>query len=66
MSDQKLPPGWDEARIREVIEHYDCAGRGRAGRRDRGGLGGGGDDADVGADGTGPGDPRLLARKQTA
>ena len=23
MSDQKLPPGWDEARIREVIEHYD-------------------------------------------
>jgi hypothetical protein len=24
MSDQKLPPGWDEARIREVIEHYDA------------------------------------------
>ena len=23
MSDQKLPPGWDEARIREVIDHYD-------------------------------------------
>jgi len=23
MSDQKFPPGWDEARIREVIEHYD-------------------------------------------
>jgi len=23
MSDQKVPPGWDEARIREVIEHYD-------------------------------------------
>ena len=23
MSDQKLPPGWDEARICEVIEHYD-------------------------------------------
>jgi len=23
MSDQKLPPGWDEARVREVIEHYD-------------------------------------------
>jgi len=23
MSEQKLPPGWDEARIREVIEHYD-------------------------------------------
>jgi len=24
MSDQKLPPGWDEARIREVIDHYDA------------------------------------------
>ena len=23
MSDQKFPPGVDEARIREVIEHYD-------------------------------------------
>ena len=23
MSDQKFPPGWDEARIRVVIEHYD-------------------------------------------
>ena len=23
MSDQKYPPGWDEARIRDVIEHYD-------------------------------------------
>ncbi len=23
MSDQKFPPCWDEARIREVIEHYD-------------------------------------------
>ncbi len=23
MSEKKLPPGWDEARIREVIEHYD-------------------------------------------
>ncbi len=23
MSDQIFPPGWDEARIREVIEHYD-------------------------------------------
>ena len=23
MSDQNFPPGWDEARIREVIEHYD-------------------------------------------
>lgn len=23
MSDQKLPAGWDEARVREVIEHYD-------------------------------------------
>jgi hypothetical protein len=23
MSDQKFPPGWDEARIRELIEHYD-------------------------------------------
>jgi hypothetical protein len=22
MSDQKLPPGWDEARIREVIDPY--------------------------------------------
>lgn len=26
MSDQKLPPGWDEARIREVIDHYDAQG----------------------------------------
>ena len=24
MSDQKLPPGWDFARIREVIDHYDA------------------------------------------
>jgi hypothetical protein len=23
MSDQKYPPGWGEARICEVIEHYD-------------------------------------------
>jgi hypothetical protein len=23
MSEQKLPPGWDEARIHEVIEHYE-------------------------------------------
>ena len=23
MSDQELPPGWDEARIREVIDHYE-------------------------------------------
>lgn len=23
MSDQKLPDGWDEARIREVIDHYE-------------------------------------------
>lgn len=26
MSDQKLPPGWDEARIREVIAHHDARG----------------------------------------
>ena len=24
MSDQELPPGWDEARIREVLDHYDA------------------------------------------
>ncbi len=24
MSDQQLPQGWDEARIREVIDHYDA------------------------------------------
>lgn len=24
MSEQKLPPGWDKARIREVIDHYDA------------------------------------------
>jgi len=24
MSDQEYPPGWDEARIRQVIEHYDA------------------------------------------
>ena len=23
MSDQKFPPGWDEARVREVIAHYE-------------------------------------------
>ena len=23
MSDQKFPPGWDEARVREVLAHYD-------------------------------------------
>ncbi len=23
MSEQKFPPGWDEARVREVIAHYD-------------------------------------------
>jgi hypothetical protein len=24
MNNQKLPPGWDEDQIREVIEHYDA------------------------------------------
>ncbi len=24
MSEQKLPPGWDQARIREVLDHYEC------------------------------------------
>lgn len=23
-NDQKLPPGWDEASIRDLIEHYDA------------------------------------------
>lgn len=23
MSDQNLPPGWDESRIRAVLKHYD-------------------------------------------
>ncbi|MFO0930000.1 MAG: hypothetical protein U0736_23745 [Gemmataceae bacterium] len=23
MNEQKLPPGWDQARIREVIAHYE-------------------------------------------
>lgn len=23
MSEQKFPPGWDEARVREVLEHYE-------------------------------------------
>ena len=23
MNEQKLPPGWDQSRIRQVIEHYD-------------------------------------------
>lgn len=23
MSEQKFPPGWDEARVREVIAHYE-------------------------------------------
>ena len=23
MSNQKLPPGWDEQRVRDVIAHYD-------------------------------------------
>lgn len=23
MSEQKFPPGWDEARIREVLAHYE-------------------------------------------
>ena len=23
MNEQKFPPGWDEARVREVIAHYD-------------------------------------------
>lgn len=23
MNGQKLPPGWDQARIREVLDHYD-------------------------------------------
>jgi hypothetical protein len=23
MSDQKFPPGWDEARVREVLAHYE-------------------------------------------
>ena len=24
MREQKLPPGWDENRIREVLAHYEC------------------------------------------
>ncbi|MCC7291324.1 MAG: hypothetical protein IT449_04575 [Phycisphaerales bacterium] len=24
MSNQKFPPGWDEKRIREVLEHYEA------------------------------------------
>ena len=24
MKDQKLPPGWDQKQIREVLEHYDA------------------------------------------
>ena len=66
MSDQKFPPGWDEARIREVIEHYDSQDEDERAAEIEAAGGGGGDDADVGADGTGPGDPPLLARKQTA
>jgi hypothetical protein len=23
MSEQKFPPGWDETRVREVLEHYE-------------------------------------------
>jgi hypothetical protein len=23
MSEQKFPPGWDEARVREVLNHYE-------------------------------------------
>jgi hypothetical protein len=23
MSEQKFPPGWDEARVREVLAHYE-------------------------------------------
>ena len=23
MNEQKFPPGWDEARVREVLAHYD-------------------------------------------
>ena len=23
MSDQKFPPGWDEERVRQVLDHYD-------------------------------------------
>ncbi len=23
MNEQKLPPGWDKVRIREVLDHYD-------------------------------------------
>ena len=23
MSEQKFPPGWDEARVREVLDHYE-------------------------------------------
>jgi hypothetical protein len=23
MNERKLPPGWDEARIREVLDHYE-------------------------------------------
>jgi hypothetical protein len=23
MSDEKYPPGWDEARVRRVLEHYE-------------------------------------------
>ena len=26
MNEQRLPPGWDEARIRQVIDHYDAKG----------------------------------------
>lgn len=26
MSQQKLPPGWDAQRIREVIDHYESQG----------------------------------------
>ena len=24
MNEQKFPPGWDEARVRELIAHYDA------------------------------------------
>lgn len=41
MSENRLPPGWDEKRIRRLIEHYESQTEDEAVGEDEAGLAGG-------------------------
>ena len=36
MSDQKLPQGWDESRLRKVLDHYESQSNDAAAEEDQG------------------------------